>query len=250
MGKVIGYVRVSTEEQANNGATSEEDKKNNPDAEVMKGYSIAAQQNMISGYCKVHDLPEPEFILDEGFSGKDTNRPGLQELFRQVDEKQVDHVVVTAIDRLSRSTMDLLDTVCKRFGKEVGFHSVQQQLDTSSPMGMFSLTILGAFANLERDMISVRTKAGMAEKKRRGERVGRNPFGFKTGPGQLVVDEETMPIVIEIFMIRNYGARLQHIADTLNKRGLPSPRGGTWWPSTIKIILDNRALYATVAEDA
>jgi site-specific DNA recombinase len=249
MGKVIGYCRVSTEEQANKGATTEEEKKHCPYSDIQKGYSIASQQDMISTYCNLHELGEPTFLMDEGCTGSNTERPGLQTLLQLVQDKKVDHVVVVAIDRLSRSTMDLLDIVVRQFGDSIGFHSVREQLDTKSPMGRCVFTILAAFANLERDNISMRTKAALAEKKRRGERIGREPYGFLPGAGQLKIDPETFPVVKDILQMRGYGATLQQIADKLNERGVKSHHGGRWHPSSVKIVVGNRAVYVANSEE-
>jgi site-specific DNA recombinase len=249
MGKVIGYCRVSTEEQANKGATTEEEKKQNPNSDIQKGYSIASQQDMISAYCKLHELGEPTFLMDEGCTGSNTDRPGLQELLQLVHEKKVDHVVVVAIDRLGRSTLDLLDIVVRQFGDGIGFHSVREQLDTKSPMGRCVFTILAAVANLERDNISMRTKAALAEKKRRGERIGREPYGFLRGSGQLKPDPETFPVVKDILQMRGYGATLQQIADKLNERGVKAHHGGKWYPSSVKIVVGNRGVYVANSEE-
>ena len=248
MGKVIGYCRVSTEEQANKGATTEEEKKHCLDSDIQKGYSIASQQDMISAYCKLHELGEPTFLMDEGCTGSNTERPGLQALLQLVHDKQVDHVVVVAIDRLSRSVQDLLNIVINQFGN-VGFHSIREQFDTKSPMGKCVFTILAAIANLERDNISMRTKAALAEKKRRGERIGREPFGFLPGSGQLKPDPNTFPVVKDILQMRGYGATLQQIADKLNERGVKAHQGGKWYPSSVKIVVGNRGVYVANSEE-
>lgn len=249
MGKTIGYCRVSTEDQANKGATSDEDRRLNPHCDVVKGYSIESQQDNIRGYCTLHDLGEPEFILDEGFTGKNVNRPGLQQVIELVKQKEVEHVVVVALDRLSRSTIDCLDIVLNKLNGYVAFHSVREQFDTHSPTGKCMFTILAAFANLERDNISARTREALQEKIRRGERVGRNPYGFNTGGGELTINHETLPVVKEIFTMREYGASYQLIANKLNERNVEAPRGKKWYSSSVKCIVENRAIYRAHIED-
>ena len=225
MGRVIGYIRVSTADQAEHGQ------------------SLDAQREMISRYCELHHLGTPEIVEDAGLSGKTMDRPGLQGILGGVRLGEVDHVVVTAIDRLSRSTRDILHLVVDLFDGHTGFHSVKQQLDTSSAMGRFVLTQWAAVAELERGVTVERITDALAEKQRKGERVGRTPYGFVDGPGELVVDPDRMAVVAEMFGLRSNGARLQQIADVLNDRGVESPRGGRWHPSSVKYILDNRALY-------
>lgn len=225
MGKVIGYCRVSTESQADSG------------------HSLGAQQEMILQYCQLHNLPAPEFVVDAGLSGKTMDRPGLQELLAMTGRGEVAHVVVTALDRLSRSTKDILSLVVDVFDGEVGFHSVKQQLDTSSAMGRFVLTQWAALAALERELTAERVTDALHEKKRKGERIGRAPYGFKEGPGELQPDTDKLQIVASMFNLRDNGARLQQIADNLNERGIPSARGGKWYPAAVKYVLDNREVY-------
>mgnify|MGYP001558325599 FL=1 len=232
MGKVIGYVRVSTEEQA------------------REGFSIGAQQNAITEYCqKVQDLAEPEFLIDDGYTGKNTNRPALQELLRLVDEKQVEHLVVIDCSRLSRSLGDFVNLLDRKF-VGVGFHSVRETFDSTTPMGKAMMRIIGVIANLESDLISARTREGMAEKKRRGERIGRAPFGFLEQAGPLVLDMEKIETVKYIFQLRGWGARYQQIANQLNKEEIKAPHGKQWYSSTIGIICRNRATYAGFLQES
>lgn len=87
------------------------------------------------------------------------------------------------------------------------------------------------------------TKAALARKKARGERIGREPYGFLPGSGQLRPDPNTFPIVKDILQMRGYGSTLQQISDKLNERGVKSHHGGKWYPSSVKIVLGNRHIY-------
>lgn len=223
--RTIGYIRVSTEEQANDGQ------------------SIDAQRAMITRYCELHELEGLEFVMDAGISGSTLERPGLQRIVAEAEAGEIDQVVVTAIDRLSRSTRDVLHLVVDVFDGDVGFHSVKQSLDTSSAMGRFVLTQWAALAELERGLISERTSDALQQKVSKGERVGRAPFGFRPGPGELDPDPETMEHVYTMFEMRANGARLQQIADHLNERGIPSSRGGRWGAGSVKYVLGN-TVYA------
>lgn len=223
MARTIGYIRVSTDDQADNGL------------------SLRTQEESIRRYCELHELGDPSIVADAGLSAATMDRPGLQSIIEAVMCGDVDHVVVTSLDRLSRSTRDVLTLVVDTFDHRCGFHSVKQQLDTSTAMGRFVLTQWAALAELERGLISERTSEVLRGKKIRGERLGRNPFGFLPGPGELVPDPDTMPIALEIVRRRRAGETLREIRQDLTERGIPSPKGGEWSDSTVMRIANNRA---------
>jgi DNA invertase Pin-like site-specific DNA recombinase len=112
-----------------------------------------------------------EKVFADKASGKDTNRRGLQELLSFVREG--DSVVVESISRLSRSTKDLLEIISTLDSKGVGFRSVKEALDTTTPQGRFVLTIFGALATLERESILQRQREGIDSAKARGKHLGR-----------------------------------------------------------------------------
>lgn len=139
----FGYVRVSTIQQ-NEGRQME----------ALAAYGLRRED-----------------ITVEKLSGKDRNRPGLESLLGKV--RAGDSVVVTSIDRLGRSTRDILNIVDELKGKEVTLVCLSQNLDTSTPMGKCVLTILAAFAEMERNNIKERQAEGIALAKREGRYKGR-----------------------------------------------------------------------------
>lgn len=137
----LGYVRVSTSSQS----TDKQD-------DAMKALGV-------------------ERLFVEKMSGKNANRPELKKMLEYAREG--DTVVVSDISRLARSTRDLLsivDTLCQ---KQVGFVSLKESIDTTSPQGRFILTIFGALAELERENILSRQKEGIESAKARGKKLGR-----------------------------------------------------------------------------
>ncbi|MBF0467171.1 MAG: recombinase family protein, partial [Nitrospirae bacterium] len=121
--KAIGYIRVSTTEQAN------------------EGISLENQTQKIRQYCQLNELELTVIITDAGVSGKTTNRPGLIEVLHLVKTKKVQVVVVYKLDRLSRKVLDTL-TMIEMFDKAtVAFHSITEKIDTASAMGRFFLNI-------------------------------------------------------------------------------------------------------------
>lgn len=140
----IGYIRVSTIEQ--NEARQED---------LMKSLGV-------------------EKVFIDKLSGKNTNRPQLQELLSFVREGDV--VIVESISRFARNTKDLLELVSKLQEKKAEFISKKETIDTSTPQGKFMLTVFGAMAELERDSILQRQAEGIAIAKRNGVYRGRQPI--------------------------------------------------------------------------
>ena len=110
-------------------------------------------------------------IFAEKQSGKDTKRPILQSLMSKV--KKGDCIVVESISRLARSTKDLLELMAKLERKKVGFISLKEDIDTTTPQGNFMLTVFAAMAQLEREHILQRQAEGIAAAKARGVKFGR-----------------------------------------------------------------------------
>jgi DNA invertase Pin-like site-specific DNA recombinase len=113
MMKAVIYIRVSTEDQATNGL------------------SIENQEAKCRSYCDLHDLVPYEVIQDNGRSGKDLSRPGIQRVIELCEAGEIEDVVVYDLSRLTRSTRDLLELIEVDFHKNgINFHSIQESLDT------------------------------------------------------------------------------------------------------------------------
>lgn len=149
--KTALYIRVSSEAQAE------------------KGYSIEDQLDKLKGYCKINDIYEYNEYIDAGYTGSNLDRPDLQRLIRDIENKAVNSVIVCKLDRLSRRTKDTLYLVENIFNKySVKFVSLAESIDTASPSGYFFLSILSSVAQLERDTIKERTIAGRRKKAESG----------------------------------------------------------------------------------
>ena len=206
--KAVGYVRVSTEEQA------------------REGLSLDAQEEKIRAYCTAKGWRLVRIYRDEGFSGKDLNRPALQEMLRDLKANGIQAVVVAKLDRLTRSVRDLGYLIDDLFDG-VALASVEESLDTSGAGGRFVLNILGAVAQWERETISERTRNTLRYKRERGEWVGRVPYGFKIAPdGRLVEDPE------EIKNIQRMKRLLP--AESLDRAASHDVSEETWGASVIK----------------
>jgi DNA invertase Pin-like site-specific DNA recombinase len=220
--RVIGYVRVSTTEQASNGVSLEE------------------QRNRINGYAAAHGLEVVRIESDDGISGKTTaNRPGLQKALRVLKRRKAGGLVVVKLDRLSRSLRDALDLVSRSEREGWELHSIGENLDTSTPHGRFVVHLFAALAQLEREQIGERTRNGMAELRRQGKRISRiPPFGFRFEDGSLVPVDGEQRILRRMRRLGDGGAGPSRVAQVLNEDGLQNPRTGRLWtPGNVGAIM-------------
>jgi DNA invertase Pin-like site-specific DNA recombinase len=221
--KVIGYARCSTTQQATEGVTLE------------------AQEVKIRAYCIANDLDFVAVIADSGMSGKTTDRDGLQAILAAVEAGAVQAVVVCKLDSLSRRVVDTLALIEQIEKAGAAIHSIAEKVDTRSAIGRFFLTIVAAFAEMERGVIAGRTVAALAHRKAIGEAVGRPGYGSRIEAGRVVADEGEAAVVARAAELRAVGYTLQAITDSLTAEGIPTKRGGTWAPSTLHKLLRRAA---------
>ena len=147
----------------------------------LEGYSIDAQKEFLLSYAKAKEFTEFEYYIDGGYSGKDLERPAIQKLIRDVKEHKIDCVIVFKLDRISRSQKDTLYLIEEVFNKyNVGFVSVRENFDTTTPFGKAMVGILSIFAQLERETILERTKIGIQKRAENGywKGGGKDPFPY------------------------------------------------------------------------
>jgi DNA invertase Pin-like site-specific DNA recombinase len=226
--KVLGYVRVSTEEQ------SEE------------GVSLDAQIAKIRLYCELHDLELIDVIVDAGESGKSLDRPGIQDALHRLDRRKADGLVIVKLDRLSRNIGDWNWLIAEYFGEKPGkqLWSVGDSIDTRTAAGRLVLNVLMSVAQWEREAISERTRDALRFKKSQGKRVsGRLPYGYElAADGKMLVEcEAEQQVLTTIRELRTAGSTLAEIAQSLNERGISKREGGAWEFSYISRLLAKSA---------
>ena len=216
--KAIGYVRVSTDEQA------------------KSGLGLEAQIAKIKAYAELFDIELTEIIMDEGISGKTLDREGLQRAIKMLKDKKAEGMVIAKLDRLTRNVADLGTLVSTVFDK-AELYSVSEQINTKNAAGRLVLNVLVSVAQWERETICERTKDALQAKKARGEKTGGNtPFGFDVINGKLVKNEEEQAIISEIKNLKNKGLSLRKIAEVLNAKGITTKNGKTWTATQIQRI--------------
>ena len=189
------YVRVSTDIQ-------------------VDGYSIEAQIESLENYLKSQGWTNYKTYIDPGFSGKDLNRPAIQRLIRDCNNGLIDMVLVFKLDRLSRSQKDTLELIEEVFNKNnVGFISIRERFDTTSPFGKAMIGILSVFAQLERETILERTRIGLKKRAENGywRGGGKTPFAYDYNQekGILVINQERKVIfdLLKTLRLQGYSYR-------------------------------------------
>ncbi len=203
------YARVSTEAQAE-----------------QKFSSVEVQRETCRAYVNLHRdegwVVAPEVYEDPGFTGANTNRPGLQRLLADIEAGNVDCVVVHKFDRLSRSMLDFLQLLDFFKRHRVSFVSVSQRFDTSTPVGEMTLNILLSFAQFERQIIGERTRDKIRAARRKGRWTGGFvPLGFDSVPegGRIVVNTDEAEQVRAMFELYVATPSLVAVSQELNRRG-------------------------------
>ena len=149
------YVRVSTQEQA------------------TEGYSVQEQTDRLTKYSEAMGWSVFKVYTDPGFSGGRTDRPGLQAMINDIRKGYIDKVLVYKLDRLSRSQKDTLNLIEDEFlAHNVDFISMCENFDTSTPFGRAMVGILAVFAQLEREQIKERMFMGKEARAKEGKYPG------------------------------------------------------------------------------
>lgn len=201
----LGYVRVSTGEQAEQGA------------------SLEAQINALAADAERRGW-DIEFAREEGVSGKvaPSRRPVLAPALRRLDAGEADALMVTRLDRVSRSVADFAALAERADKQGWGLVLLNPALDLGDPAGRFTANVLASAAQYERELIGARTREGLAQRRLEGVRLGRPPT---VAPD----------VVARIRTARDDGATWTDIARRLNADGVPTAQGGAqWWPATVR----------------
>jgi site-specific DNA recombinase len=213
--RAIGYIRVSTEEQATDGV------------------SLAAQEAKVRAYASLYEIELVEVVIDAGQSAKSLDRPGLQHALTMLKTGKADGVIVAKLDRLTRSVADLATLLDGYFAEKAGrqLWSVADSIDTRTAAGRMVLNILMSVSQWEREAIGERTRDALQHKRSKGQRVGSVPFGFDLGDDgvNLIPNTREQEVLGLIRRLRGEGHSLREIANELNAQGITRKQGATKW---------------------
>jgi DNA invertase Pin-like site-specific DNA recombinase len=222
--KVVAYLRVSTDKQADTGV------------------SLAAQAEKVEQYAKLYDLEVVEVIRDAGASAKNLNREGLKRALGMLEAGKADTLLVVKLDRLTRSVKDLGVLLERYFDKgNFSLVSIGEQIDTRTAAGRLVLNVLTSVAQWEREAISERTTVAMQQLRAEGKYTGgRTPFGYELGPnGELVQSQREQEAIQQAQALRRDKMPLRKIASTLYERGFKSRNNRPLSPARIMGMVGN-----------
>lgn len=209
--KVVGYVRVSTSEQADSGL------------------GLSAQRASIEQACAARGWEIVDIYEDAGVSGKSMKRPQLAKALSAVEGGGAGALVVAKLDRLSRSLSDFTKLMEQSWRKKWALVALDLGVDTTTPAGEMIANSVANFSQFERRLIGQRTKEALAIKRSQGVRLGRPP----------VLPRETRELIRSL---RRDGLSIRKIAARLNESAVPTAHGGRWHASTIQKLLCDQAM--------
>jgi site-specific DNA recombinase len=221
MKRVGIYCRVSTDGQKENT-------------------SIPEQKDRLLAFCKAKGWVCVDMFIDPGYSGASLERPAMERMIKSVVNKKIDVVLVTKLDRLSRSQKDTLYLIEELFlPNNVDFVSVAESFDTTSSYGRAMIGILSAFAQLERELISERTFSGRVGRAKEGKwhGGGTHPIGYDYIDGELVVNDSEADQVRKVYDLYASGVPITSICERME--GEKTKHGDWHHPETVANVLDN-----------
>jgi site-specific DNA recombinase len=223
--RAVGYVRVSTEEQARGGV------------------SLDMQRAKIRTYADLEEMELLGIQADEGISGCSIKiRPGIQKVLQMVHAKEVDAVIIYKLDRLARNTIEALEIAELMDRKGVSLHSITEKLDTRSAMGRFFFTLMASIAEMERGLISERIQAAMERKREKGEACNGNPtYGYRIVDGQLVPDVVEQKALQRILTLHGEGHTIHGIISELSSEGIFNRKGKPFGKTQVHNIIQSQA---------
>lgn len=228
--RVALYVRVSSQEQ-------------------VEGYSIGEQTDRLKKYSEAMGWTIFKIYVDPGYSGGNMDRPGLNEMIKDVEDGKIDTVVVYKLDRLSRSQFDTLYLIEKVFlANNTDFVSMTENFSTNTPLGRAMIGFLAVFAQLEKDKINERTLMGKEARAKEGKWGGGSsePIGYNYNPTTEILDineYEKMQILeaVDLFL---KGTPLRTICTIFSEKGYTyrgkSGKIREWDPKRLKYVFANR----------
>lgn len=203
--RVIGYVRVSTQEQADSGLGVAAQRARITDAAAVKGWDVV-------------------WVVDDGYSAKNLDRPGVRRALEMLAAGEATALVSSKLDRLSRSVVDFSQTLT--VAKKQGWSLVLLDLgvDTSTPNGKLVAGLMAQIAEWERELIGSRTRDALAAAKARGQRLGR--------------PRATPDDVVARVVALSASLSPSQVARHLTADGVPTTRGAaSWSASSVRRLL-------------
>ena len=218
--KAIAYIRVSTIKQEN------------------LAHSLVAQKDKIEAYAKLYDLEIIDTVI-ETTSAKDLNREGLRSALNKIKSGEAGAIIVTKLDRLTRSVVDL-GLLINEYFTDAGLLSVSEHIDTRSASGRLILNILTSVSQWEREAIGERTAEVKQSMKANGLYCGGSvPYGQMLVSGVLVTNPSEQTIISKAKEFKNQGFSLRAIASLFAEQGLKTRKDTDFSHVLVQRIVNN-----------
>ena len=229
--KSVAYIRVSSQRQ------------------VDEGVSIAAQKRRIKEYAKFKGLTldDSDILIEKSVSGGIPiwDRPVGRVLKGKLMTGDYSNLITMKLDRMFRLVSDMLATVDELNDANISFHIVDmngEAVDTSTPMGRFFLTMMGAMAEMERGLISERTQIGMNQLKADHKKFTHSIYGWDVDPNGMLIPNwiEQSHIDYMKWQIDTNGMSAASVARSLNRQCIKGKRGGRWQGNAVSRVTSNK----------
>lgn len=221
MNKAIGYIRVSTQQQAE------------------EGVSLEAQRAKIEAWCVINDYELTNVYCDSGISGTKSDRP---ELLAALEHTTKDTALICySLSRLTRSTKDMLQLSEELNRKGANLVSLTEKIDTTTAAGKMLFRMLAVLNEFERDQIAERTKSALSHKKANQEAYNHTPFGYQRKGDKFIKDVGESKAIALIQRKREQGASIRDIVEELNSKGIKPKKANKWNPSSVYYLLKRAA---------
>ena len=228
MKKVIGYIRVSTEYQK------------------LKENSINNQIQSINKYCDNDDMCLIDIFEDNGVSGMNSDRSGLNQLFDKVKKDNIDIVIVYSLSRLGRKLKDVIGFVEMLDKHNVQFISLKENFNNNDIVGKLMFNILGSINEFEVNLLSQRISDVKQYKKSvREVYSGKICFGLKRNGKKLIDNDTEMKTLKLIHKLRNDKMSYFKISDYLNERNILSKENKQWYGNSVRSVYLNNVINVT-----
>ncbi len=238
--RYVIYTRCSTDDQAQGDFTTLD----------AQAYHC---KNMLDAFgYELADIGNKGIVTDDGFSGKDLNRPGIQLILENVKtQRTFDGIIFFRLDRLTRNTRDLYWLIDLFREKEIDFVSVRENLDSSTAIGRVVIGILGILSAFERELTGERVKASALARVRQGKWIGGVlAYGYKLvndgpplangkQPHKIVVDETIAPKLKLVWELAAQNKSLTEIGLRLADIGILTAKGHVWRKQSLSVLIKN-----------
>lgn len=216
---IVSVIRTSTDKQDN---------------------SIHTQRDMIRKYCDLKDIQLGKEFVDESVSGGSLKkRDQFNDLLDLVKNNKIDTIISVSISRISRNTLDLLNFVKLLQDTNTNLVILKENIDLSTPMGKFFISILGSIYDLERNLISERTKDILQNKKEHNKvYCGKTPYGFDRNGDRLIENLQEIRMIKKVHTLRDQQKSYGDIVKFLKRNKYKTKKGDFFGKNNVKSLLN------------